>query len=198
MFARNLTLILLTLSFAAIAGERGGSAGNGGGALVCRNDFDHVLSIELIDLAEGRVVLGHQHEASVDPLAKIRKASPDFAVLVEEELANTHARLSLTKDREQLEETSDVSTDLKVFDCPVEQLGNYVDETNTLFVDRTLYQRLNTLNLSAFHLHEAIYKIAREKNGATYSDSVRKLVSAAHASNSTTIEIINLIQQIAP
>ena len=62
--------------------------------------------------------------------------------------------------------------------CSYEQLANWHDQSNKIFIDQGLYEKMqaSNLNVAALLLHEAAYKVSRVITKVEDSNRVRKFV----------------------
>lgn len=184
-------MVLATQAAWAAGGESTGR--NGGLGAVCRDDAGKITKVVLLDLVE----------ADFDGLTPIEPlpTTMDYLNLVNKRLGFKVAQNRFTetlpkvwqsivvKNRKfELPNPGDYHARAGLRGCPLEVIGLYQDSLDGtpdhLNVDAELFEFLkkDSLQLNAFLVHEAIYKIARQWR-ATNSDIVRKIVGQVLAQN---------------
>lgn len=172
--------VLLTTSLLA-SGDRGG---NGGGLHSCPS----VGSYQLYDMYEGytrydvprpsvkKTIDGHIAHA----LKRIYKASPMFGVLVEKEIKYLREEGHLLlRPNIKLELINDANILVVDEGCRYEQLANWDDVSGNVLVRKERFDKLDDLSKAALYLHEALYKVDRDRFFAQNSDGIRRTVAEA-------------------
>jgi hypothetical protein len=172
----------------------GGEVSGGGNAVICRDSADKIISAELLDLFEGRIVHHLNYPSSDLPAlqqaqaaAKIIDQAWDF-----NRPDNDGGRDYLQRavvDIEKLIQFLPRDIGLEVIDdskhlvlpknCKVTQIARY-EPNNTILVDSELWDHLNSQNKGALLLHEALYYYLRILGEST-SQRTRRTVAHAFA-----------------
>lgn len=176
--------------FLLFAGEKG----NGGYAVVCRDQNESILSAELLDIYEGRIIYKktfsygeHSREEIVNSgISKL--TDPLFINFLKKEISLIERNSIFIPVGNELEATEDAFPAIKKSGCRFEQLANY-QKSGEILISEEIYNHLNELNKAALTLHEAIYSIRRKSVGDKTSESARKMTSQLLAMN-TDFEMI--------
>lgn len=185
----------LGLSTTALAGKE---AGNGGVVHVCRDQNTRkLMTVELLDLYRARVERGYTFESTATapkvraslalmPLAKMNLRLFDIVWALNDRLDQLHYFVDTDVS---LMDTGDAVTEWDHLKpepgCKFEQLAVFT-KGGTLLIQEPLYRKLDQVNLTAFRLHESIYRMAlvhmaiRNK----YSIRTQRLVGSLLASES--------------
>lgn len=184
---KNLLLAsLLALSFSALAS---GEKGNGGYSVVCRDSEGTILSAEILDIYEGKVLYKRKYpdsSYSVDTLLTVAKHKmkehTSFAAKLEKEIQLVNSNVIFIPEGNILVPTGDALPVIKRIGCQFEQLANYTDE-GELLVSQEIYDHLDNVNKAALILHEAIYSLRRKSRGDETSQNTRRLTAQILATN---------------
>lgn len=174
-----------------------GSSG-GGAAAVCRNGNAEILSAQMLDLYEGHVIYGYQYpEQELDADTELRNAlsrfdySPFLKALVIENINRVQESFAFLPEGVGINTPPDLGADSAVVvpeGCRIEAAGYYQTD-GRLLVSRAVYRKLSQRNRAAFILHEALYRIARERSGHKDSALSRRLVAALFSSKVDQAEL---------
>lgn len=172
---KSLLLGFILLSGNAFAGDKG----NGGISLVCRNDKNEILSAELLDIYEGRILGGKTFSEVKNIEKKLNDAvskisSIQFKKMVSENISYVQANMIFIPKGHELLPTDDALPMVKKEGCKFEQLANFTNDGD-LYVSSEIYEQLDSLNRAALILHEAVYATRREL-GDQNSQKSRRLV----------------------
>lgn len=193
-------LTLLT-TMTAIAGERGG---NGGGVHYCPNKE---VKVQFFDLYEGKFArpknpvpvydqaTGTEEQMINDAIKKLRTVDPLFSLTVKEQidfLNSPENSMKVNRNMKLIEDANYLWTDEG---CTYEQLANWKDDENFLYIRSSLIKELekSPLDMAAFKMHEAIYKAVRLINKEPNSDGVRELNAYLFSSAKVPQKLYKLI-----
>lgn len=180
LFGMSLLILMSVFSFAS-------GVGNGGVSVVCRDVNERILSAELLDIYEGKVLYGKNYNNNLDSDKKVELAQlklishPDFSSAFQEELAKVKAILMYVPVGNILTPTNDAFPTILKKGCAFEQVANYTDDGD-LLVSQEIYNHLNEVDKAALLVHETVYAIFRE-SGATDSRQARKFTAELLAKN---------------
>lgn len=187
-----LSLVLFSsLSFA-------GDKGNGGISLVCRNDKNEITTAELLDIYEGKVLAGKTYKNNGNIIEKLNFATrkiahlPEFSKLLQEKIELVISNMFFVPHGNELLPTDDAFPVAKKKGCKFEQLANFT-ANNDLYISIEIYEKLDTLNIVALILHEAVYatrRIAGDQN----SQISRKIVAELMAEDTN----LDLVERLIP
>lgn len=178
-------IFLLLLPLISFAGEKG----NGGYAIVCRDNTGHITSAELLDIYEGRVLYKRSYAVDMNSteelmeLAKTRIGEyGSFLNKLNKELSLINQNLIFIPNGNELEPTDDAFPPIKKKGCQFEQLANYTNLGEVL-VSQEIFDHLDNVNKAALFIHEAVYAIRRKAVGDTTSQVSRRIVAHLMATN---------------
>ena len=170
-----LILMMPTLLFA-------GEKGNGGYSVVCRDQEGSIISAEILDLYEGRLISKNSYDEGQRSFDDYMKEAiknlkdPLFTKYLITELQLYEKNKIFIPIGNELESTEDAFPSIRKKNCKFEQVANYLS-TGEILISEEIYQHFDELNKGALALHEAIYSIRRKAVGDTQSKTTRKLVS---------------------
>jgi hypothetical protein len=175
----SIIVLGLLIAFSAMAGDKG----NGGYSIVCRDNGGPIVSAELLDIYEGKVLYKKKYGSSdADPsqiiqsvVAKVNNYSIFQAKLVKE-LALLEKNKIFIPVGNELEPTDDAFPPIKKKGCEFEQVANYTS-LGELLISEEIYERFDNANKAALMIHEAIYAIRRKSLGDTNSQASRRFVA---------------------
>lgn len=197
------SLCIFLLMAVSLSSFAGGTAGNGGVSVVCRDTKGNITSAELLDIYEGREVhalkipnedVGMDTRIQFVQLKLVRNSQ--FLTKFQDELALAQANTVFISKGNELEPTNDAFPVIRRKGCKFEQLANYTNDGN-LLISQEIYDELDNNNKAALYIHEAVYSI-RRKVGDTNSQKSRRLVAHLMASNGDRAIIDSLISQVKP
>ncbi len=177
---KTIAILGTMLTLTAFAGDKG----NGGGVHLCPGN-----RVEMYDLYEGVTRFNFTLPRTNDPveahldraLAKIHNYYPAYARAAQEQLLYVRSHL-LPRRNIVLERIDDANILMVDEGCSYQQLANWDEVSGNIFIKSEYYDRLDSLNVAALLLHEALYKVARERSRETItSDKTRRLVADALA-----------------
>lgn len=176
---------LLFLPLMSFAGEKG----NGGYAIVCRDNNNQITSAELLDIYEGRVLYKRSYAVdmnSTDELIELAKTRigdfGSFLNKLNKELSFINQNLIFIPNGNELEPTDDAFPPIKKKGCQFEQLANYTNLGEVL-ISQEIYDHLDNINKAALFIHEAVYAIRRKAVGDETSQVSRRIVAHLMATN---------------
>ena len=178
--------ILILGLIASISTFAGHETGNGGGVHYCPN---RDVKVQFYDLYEGRNANPRKpipvFQAAYDTeeimlknaVEKLSKVHPIMAAMVKEQLDFINVKTNIERVAKKLRPIDDANFLWVDEDCSYEQLANWMDNDDVLYVRESLMALLEKqpLDLAAFKMHEAIYKSARQYLDIKTSDEVRLL-----------------------
>ncbi len=182
---------LVLLSFLAIAGScfaaSGGVDSGGGKAVVCRDAQSQIISAELLDLFEGRILRQSQpnlrnldFRMQISDLdEKVRKTKSfgdDFSYLVPATLKLFEKATVLPKDV-RLEPTGDAIEIIIPRGCQLEQAAVFNTRLDRLFLDSEIWEKFNETNKAALLFHEQLYDSLRSNFNEKDSFYTRQVVA---------------------
>lgn len=189
---RKIMLHCLTyLVFLNTAHAFGTETSGGGGAAVCRDAQNKIISAQLLDLYEGSVRFGLDlQRAKVAPKDQIldvlsRIQSPLLKKLITQSIVDIVDNTVFLPNGVGMASLTDLGSDYAVFapeGCNIEPVGFY-ESDGTLKVATSIYNALPKTDRAAFFLHEAIYKLARDLAFKRNSSESRKSVAALFSSD---------------
>lgn len=171
-----------------------GEKGNGGYSVVCRNESGQIVSAELLDLYEGRIIYKKSYlpsENSIDEIIQISLRKIDdntFLNFIKNELSKFEKNKIFIPSGNELEPTDDALPTIRKKGCNFEQLANY-QSSGEILISEEIYNHLDNKNKAALTLHEVIYSIRRKSVRDVTSQVTRKIVSQLLATE-PDIEII--------
>lgn len=174
-------VLMIMLSTVCYAGDKG----NGGLSIVCRNETNEIVSAELLDIYEGRVLAGRTYQAKesmrfyFDQALERISAVPGFAKIIKEKLEHVQISMSFIPHGNVLLPTDDAKPVVTKRGCTLEQLANFTHEGD-IYVSIEIFEKLDNLNKAALLIHEAVYA-ARREFGDTDSLKSRKVVAELFA-----------------
>lgn len=197
--APNLTKLLaaVTLMYAPVS-FAGTKDGGGGGAYVCYDSSISAPTIKyslLADLWEsdhtpfkwphktGKIHISYNNEIAAEDqfnqaLAKLASLDPKFATQVRVERDNLFSQRNSLDDSISITVPDDLKLGYFPTGCPAQGMMYYNGESEQLDVREDLFSTLRTkTDVAAAWMHEAVYKIMREKHLKENSIGARRLVA---------------------
>lgn len=181
----------------AFAGDKGG---NGGGVHLCDD------TVELYDFYEGRHPLLHGMRVwESDPTKTVRdylamalarleeypRLRSSLQLKVDDLLAIPEAQLIFPISIPRVMDSDIPFVDE---DCEYAQVANWNERFDRLVFQRSIFDRLDSMNRAGLYMHEAIYKLAREINSELQdSDGVRPLVAILFSVEPVTFASISRV-----
>lgn len=186
-----LIILSLTISTTLFA-KRGGDAGNGGGAVVCRDADKKIVYSEVFDLWEWKDLGIVKHEGSVkeildEVLSDVKEVNKWYFDLLSVEVDYAYKAITKFTDSRPyvgIKKIKDSKHVIKIKSCPngkkipakFEQLVNYMN-SGRIYVDSEIYHSLSSLHQAAIIVHEAVYKTYRDLKSDTDSRAARETVA---------------------
>jgi hypothetical protein len=174
-----LSILSLSITYAHASGK----AGNGGGVLYC----PEMKTAYLYDLWEGDIRFQWKYQEqpglSVEgyltrALARLTNVDPTLAGEVRSQIGYLmtpdHFRIL---PEIKLELVPDAHILLVEDGCGYEQVANWDEEANQVLVKKEYFDLMSPMGRAALYLHEAIYKVDRNRTQTEYSDLTRKIVA---------------------
>jgi hypothetical protein len=190
------TIFATLLLFVAVSSLAGGKeGGNGGHSVVCRDESEQILSVETLDLFEGRQLGRAYSDGKADDMLALAlerlKTFPGHYQQIVDELALVKRVMSFVGSDVELELTQDALPILRKKGCSFEQLASYTDDGH-LLVSKEIFDSLSGADKAAILLHEAIYSLDR-KLGATDSTRTRRIVGVLLAIEFKELELARIL-----
>jgi hypothetical protein len=177
--------ILLALPLhAEIDARRGGVNGGGGNGVVCRNG-NNIVSVELLDLYESRILYNRDYDSMehMELDEALRWASQKLYSYdlpsVETQFylfKTTQSKFHLLPPGVRLDPINDSGHIFIPSGCKIEQVANFYNNEK-VFVVSDFYNKMDTLNKAALIVHEAVY-LKERTFSVTDSRYSRRLVGA--------------------
>jgi hypothetical protein len=204
----NLAVLAMIFSiFSSSSALSGVDSSGGGNAVVCRNSEGQIISAEVLDLFEARVLFGRT-------LVPTQSTAVDHARAMVEKLQaqNINAFLSfrdvyfepvITKAKVlppglELTPINDSFPPAIPKGCKVEQLAAYQSDGG-LYINGDIWPALDELNKAALYVHEAMYQFLRYHGKAKDSMRARKIVGLAFSDfRFSPIELVDSAGRIPP
>ena len=161
--------------------------GNGGDAVVCRNDAKEIQSVEMLDLYEGRVDENYRYKMGEGVyqkrakrvLKRLQKVSPEWNEYLNFLLKNFEGEARFL-DGITLTDIPDSDHTHWPSGCKVEQIAIHKEPTKSekhrYTVNNDLFQKMDENGKAALLLHEVVYRMLLEYNQSD-SRAARKLVA---------------------
>ena len=177
-------LFVILFPFLGLAGDWSSSGGN---AVACLNENGSIVSAELLDLYEGRVLEGKEKvHYSVDTsksyleIAKIIAAKLDRIMetqnFFEKIVEDINKEIIFLPKNVELLPISDSNHFITPKGCKVYQLANF-RSNNKIYVDSNLWTALDKVNKAALLVHEGLYYYLRTIFGERSSFRTRRAVA---------------------
>lgn len=186
----RLVILGITLSVFQNAYSGVKEVGNGGVAIVCREDkTNKIIQASLLDIFEAEN-LGHTIDRSSLPLdqqineklSKLQSSSGlEYELRRQIGILQNEVRFILNP-KVGMPLTNDTLPRLRQKGCEYEQLATYFEDENanleskgTLQIDKEIYDSLNPTDQAALWFHESLYKLDRRLNNSQDSRRARDL-----------------------
>ena len=179
-----LPLFLLSFGLPAFADE-GGSSGNGGQSVVCRQAGSRELLVESFDTFEGAFLFGYEYrgaprarnalEMALEVAARL-DAAVSSPVTFTERLHWIAREIEASREHPSLPLTRDIAPFALPVQCELVQTLVF-HKDGSIKVNKLAWGRLDPLGQAALYLHEAIYWHLREMRQDTNSGRTRRVVS---------------------
>lgn len=172
----------------------GGDSSGGGGGIFCPPSVKNQPAVQMLDLYEGAIIDKLHYEPSSGTVNQwlekaFEKLSFDFTLQKDfiREYYTIQENVEYLPEGVVIHTPPDLGGNeavVKPLGCTIEAIGYY--ETNgTLMISTSAYNQLDTLNKSAFWLHEVAYKLARKYSRAKDSKKVRRFIAHLMAYDSS-------------
>lgn len=167
---------------------RGGVDGGGGKSIVCRDSAGAIISAEVLDLYEGRVMFGLNIQDSRLPMVdqinnSLNLIPASSRGLIEYYTRHIQNKMHVLPTGTQLLPIDDSFEVIVPVGCKAEQAANYYND-NRILMSGDIWARLSETGKAALIIHEAVYA-ANRRVGATDSRQSRHIV--AHLFDSSTV-----------
>jgi hypothetical protein len=181
----------------------GNEKGNGGGIHYCQGQETQ----ELYDIYEAQARYGYEIKDDKSPvnaqinkaLAKIKKANPFIARVVEEKIKYLQNGHTIIREKIKLTPIGDAKILLVDEGCSYQQLANWDEVSGNLLVKKDYFDKMSNTNKAAFYIHETLYKVGRDldlltlnADGSTNSDEIRRMVGEIFSTNNSLLLIWNI------
>ncbi|MES2803266.1 MAG: hypothetical protein V4654_12290 [Bdellovibrionota bacterium] len=167
----KITLFTILFVFSSDLFANAKVIGNGGNVVACKDTGGNIISIETLDLFEGRAVYGLNYKEDYTPALEqalrysdaISKylGSPVSAVNLSQDVKDLHANLRFLPPGVGLKPINDIGTIIVPKNCEIVQTINYRD-WKKIYVDSDIWNLLSETQKASLLLHEAIYAFYRE------------------------------------
>lgn len=177
---------ILFYAFSAFAGDKG----NGGYSIVCRDTAGQIISAELLDIYEGKVLFRKNYadtnSGPADIVSSVVSKLNNYSVFqakLKKEISLIEKNKIFIPLGNELEPTEDAFPPIRKKGCEFEQVANYTN-LGELIIAEEIHNHLDNVNKAALIIHEAIYSIRRKAVGDTNSQVTRRFVAQLLATNS--------------
>lgn len=186
-------LVTLGILFVSTTSWAGSWSSGGGNAVVCQNPQGQIISAELLDLYEGRVVHGLSYQTSTSPYLKqaveaakaISNKDISFSLVdLVPKMADQFQFLPSDTGLQPLEDSFQIVVPKG---CQITQTARY-ESNNVVYIDSDIWAVMNEQNKAALLLHETLYWSLRVYGEKT---SVRTRAAVAHAFAGTKFLDVN-------
>lgn len=180
-----LPVVLLGLSPALSLADEGGSGGNGGQSVICRDVESGEYRVDAFDTFEGTFLFGHDYARSprhstalglaLELAARVDAvtASP---IRLTERVRRVAAAILASRAHPELPLTRDIAPLYLPRSCELVQTLVF-EKDETIKVNKLAWGRLDLLGQAALYLHEAVYWHLRDVRGEADSRRTRRIVS---------------------
>lgn len=189
-----ISLMSLISSFAANAGP---STGGGGFVVSCPATPVSPMSVELLDIYEGRNLLSFRMALATGSLASdyyagtdrtyIKQGYPGYAEQIREKILNNLTRFMqsskfvLTVD--ELPKANDLGEKPWIpSECKILQVAYFDDNADTIFILKPVFDQMDSVSQAALVHHELMYREQR-RVGEKTSENSRSAVAQMYAIN---------------
>lgn len=181
-------LLILFLQFYSLLAAAGNEHGNGGGAMVCRDQNNKIVSAELLDLFESRSIGLTFPEIAKSPeiyiqsgLHRISMNNPFLGARVRKALKDNQKIVIEVPEGIAVAPPVDAHPWLYKEGCALEGVAQYrkLPDGERIFLNTRILKTMSNLDQAALWLHEAIYRVLRETDGDQDSIRTRHYVSLA-------------------
>lgn len=171
-------LFFFSISFA----HAGVISGGGGGAFVCRDANNGVMSSELLDFWEAREIsdltLIHDNVLSVDD--QFERAAARLATIDSDLAAQTRKNYEFIKmhtskrgPKVRIDPPKDANNQMSDGKCPLEGMMFFDDDRKRLVVKKDAFAKLDSLTeVAGAYFHESLYKTMRDNKLKGGEDSI--------------------------
>jgi hypothetical protein len=179
-------ILLITLFLFSVSIFAGPITSGGGMSVVC--NFERGQQAYLLDYYEALSIYGEDkvERATDNLLVDFTKLVNNSYYLRGSSTENSPTDLKLMLDgffsrvrwaqSDELPFLNDYGETVEIPDeCSIKQLAIFYDETDLIYVDKNLWNKLDNMNKAAFVIHEAIYKVERQLGEST-SKTTRSFV----------------------
>lgn len=188
--------VIVFMSMNSFANEKG----NGGISYVCRDDQNKITHARLLDLWEPETFSPHQDDSKTvetqfeEVMARIARLDKKTANQIVE--ADKRLTKITIETQKSLPLTNDALPDfVPESGCKFEQVARYgfSNEHNSdrLRISKEIYtnKAFSNTDRAALRLHEALYLLDSERNGAVFSLKTRRLVSRLFSTTELSFEL---------
>ena len=184
--------LLPALALMSLNSFAGNEKGNGGGMHYCPAKANQEVydvyegkkryQLEIIDTANSV----SENNVLSNAIKKLAKLNQRFAHAIEEQIEFMQDERNFRLDPDiQLTPVPDANILMVDRGCAYEQLANWDDISNSVFVRADLFEKMTSFNKAALKLHEAVYKASRIRVDVKNSDKVRRFVAELLSTSST-------------
>lgn len=193
-----------TLATPVLQAEAGEKTGNGGVGVVCRNTRGQITKATLLDIFEGENLYGQTYadngldlETRLEVIETRMIRNVPFLEDFKNQVSQVKSILVFLPSGIGLEPTNDAFPIINQRGCRFEQVANYDDAENRLYIDQEIFNALDSVNRAALYVHEAVYAMARKNVGDSSSVRSRKLTAYLVARTQFGDVIETLMAQVA-
>lgn len=162
--------ILLCMLMSAAVAYPAGKEGHGGNAVVCRDEASKIYSVEVLDLWEGREEfelqiqepMGTAEEIAQQLSHRMAFVDSDYYSKVGNVVAEIIRKKTMLEDGLILDPIPDSFPVIQSPKCKIEQLAVYKGN-GVVLIATSLWKHLTNSQQAALYLHEAIFKVLRDR-----------------------------------
>jgi hypothetical protein len=169
---KNLAFILLVL-LGHLSFAQADRKGNGGDAVICKNETSGVVQEELFDLYEGRILKQIQYNESSTPyLEQVRTIINNLGQTLGQTASTDGGLIKLLEQNIKnlvflplgvgLAPVNDVDSFLLPKNCQIIQAANFRDDDGRIYIDSDVWGKFSETQKAALLLHETIYEYLRK------------------------------------
>lgn len=205
-------ICLILISKLSLAGQ---GTGNGGDVLVCKNESDEIISVELYDYFEAKEKRTSFSLETGDPeldyigkvkfvLEKVRRLDPNRANLYEKWFKEFLDKSVTSFTNKELSDIPDTGEVLIPQGCEIVQIAHQNEPLPGEYryiIRKDLWELMDEANKAGLVLHELIYREAKYDNSLVHNNSRRvryfnSTISSRHISRLSWSEYLYLLRGI--
>jgi hypothetical protein len=182
-----------------------GGVGNGGGGQVCKNSEGVITEVRMYDLYEGYIrynidttnkEIGNISTFLKKALKKIAHINPTLSYEIGQQVKYLREDGHfLIRPKIILEKVPDANILVIEEGCSYEQLANWDEVSGNVMVKKEYFDLMSPFDQAALYVHEAIYKVGRNRLHLDKSDWVRRIVAEVMSESAPVTQLLGWAQQ---